>query len=91
MKIYVAGKITGLDNFKELFAEATKKLEEDGHVVMNPAVLPKGFDHGEYMKICYSMIDVCEAVYFLNNWHDSVGAKMEYYYARSKNKDVIFQ
>lgn len=91
MKIYVAGKITGLDGYKEKFEAAVKELESKGHAVMNPAVLNKGFAHHEYMHICYAMIDVCDAVYFLNNWQNSVGARMEHDYAISSHKALIYQ
>jgi len=58
---------------------------------MNPAVLPDGFEHHEYMKICFSMIDVCEGLYFLRNWTDSKGAKMEFDRAIDKGKTIMFQ
>ena len=91
MKVYIAGKITGNPDYKQQFAEAEKKLREKGHTTMNPAILPDGFEHQEYMRICYSMIDVCDAVYFLSNWQDSIGAKMERDYAESIGKVLMFQ
>ena len=89
MKIYIAGKITNNPNYKAQFAEAEKALKEQGHVTMNPSVLPDGFEHHEYMWICYRMIDVCDAVYLLNNWKDSAGALMEYDYALRNKKIII--
>lgn len=91
MKIYVAGKITGLENYKELFSKVAEQLESEGHSVMNPAVLPSGFTQDNYMAICYTMIDVCEAVYFLENWVDSKEAKMEFEYAVLTNKWIKYQ
>ena len=91
MKIYIAGKITNNPNYKAQFAEAEKALREQGHITMNPAVLPEGFEHHEYMKICYRMIDVCGAVYLLENWRDSAGAVMEYDYAIKNRKIIIYQ
>jgi len=91
VKVYIAGKITGNPDYKQQFAEVEKKLREKGHTTMNPAVLPDGFDHHEYMQICFSMIDVCDAVYFLSNWGDSTGAKMEYEYAFRGNKELMFE
>ena len=91
MKIYIAGKITGNPDYKEQFAEAEKELRGKGHSTMNPAVLPDGFEHHEYMKICFSMIDVCEAVYFLENWRDSEGAMMEHEYASQAGKELMFE
>ena len=91
MKVYIAGKITGNPDYKQQFAEVEKKLREKGHTTMNPAVLPDGFDHHEYMQICFSMIDVCDAVYFLSNWRDSKGATMEYNYAFGAGKGIMFE
>jgi hypothetical protein len=91
MKYYVAGKITDNPNYKEQFAEAETMLINKGNAVMNPAVLNPGFKHGEYMKVCYAMIDVCESMYFLSNWEDSIGAKMEHDYGVANNKQIEYQ
>lgn len=91
MKVYIAGKITGNPNYKRQFAEAEQKLRAQGHTTMNPAVLPDGFEHHEYMRICFSMIDVCDGVFFLNNWQDSAGAIMEHGYAKQGEKELMFQ
>lgn len=92
MKIYIAGKITGLENYKELFSKAANKLKDKGYSVMNPAVLEGGkFTQDDYMHVCYAMIDVCNSVYFLNNWKDSKGANLEHKYAKEKNKIIIYE
>jgi len=89
MKVYIAGPITGNPNYMEQFAKAEQELRDQGHTPMNPSVLSKGFEQDEYMKICYSMIDACEGVYFLNNWWKSKGAKLEYDYAIQKDKAMV--
>ena len=91
MKIYIAGKITGLDNYLELFLKAEAVFKNEGHAVMNPSILPEGFEHREYMHICYRMIDVCDCVFFLDNWKDSKGAIMEYEYAVEQGKFISFE
>lgn len=90
-KIYIAGKITGLDNYKELFNKVEKEFLAKGYRVMNPSILPEGFTWIEYMTICYKMIDVCDEIYMLNNWTDSDGAKAEHYYATEKGKKISYQ
>jgi hypothetical protein len=91
MKIYVAGQITGLPNFMEKFADAVNDLKAQGHWVMNPALLPSGFSQGEYMRICFAMIDACDAIYLLDNWKNSEGAQIEYHYAKKCDKQILFQ
>ncbi|MCM1321642.1 MAG: DUF4406 domain-containing protein [Bacteroides sp.] len=95
MKIYIAGKVTGLpkDKIFKKFCASAKMLKETGHITMSPAVLllNEGFEHGEYMHICYAMIDVCDAVYMQKDWQHSKGAQMELYYAKDTKKQIIYE
>lgn len=56
MKIYIAGPITGVKDYKKRFQEAREHLEESGLEVINPAaldnVLPKSTTHEGYMRVC---------------------------------------
>ncbi|MDF2985764.1 MAG: 57, N15p58 [Eubacterium sp.] len=88
MKVYIAGKITGNEDYRAEFDLRQMILESEGHTVLNPARLPLGLEHHEYMHICRSMIDVAEAVSFLPNWKESVGARMEYDYAVEEEKHI---
>jgi hypothetical protein len=91
VKVYIAGKITGNPEYKSQFAEAEQELKAEGHTVMNPAILPDGFQHHEYMRMCFAMIDVCDVVYMLNTWIDSKGARLERDYAMGIGKILRFQ
>ena len=90
MKIYIAGKITGDSNYKQKFMRARKFLEKIGHIVISPAVLPEGMTPGDYMKICFAMIDVADAVVFLPDWKDSAGARLEGEYCKYINKKCLY-
>lgn len=90
-KIYIAGKITGLENYKEYFNKAEAKLMAEGNVCMNPSVLSEGFGWDEYMGICYKMIDVCDKIYMLKGWELSKGAIAECAYAIRNGKEVLYE
>ena len=92
MKVYLSGKITGDDSYKEKFAKEEKELADLGFNIMNPASLScyPEFTHDDYLKICFSMIDVCDAVFVIDGLHDSKGVKEEIKYARSLNKEIYF-
>ena len=95
MKVYIAGKITGLKMpFVMLkFLKSARFLKKEGHCVMSPSVLGfnAGFEHSDYMHICFSMIDVCDAVYMQKDWKNSKGAKMELEYAKKHKKQIFYQ
>lgn len=90
-KVYVAGGISGVEDFKERFDEAVEELEKEGYAVLNPAVFPPGFEQNEYMHICYAMIDVCDTIFFLDNWQTSVGAQKERVYGDRQGKSIWYQ
>lgn len=91
MKIYIAGKVRGLKNYREIFEQAEKELQKQGNITLNPAELPEGMNAEDYMRICIPMLDCADAIYMLNNWKDSEGAKVELAYAKCQGKEIIYQ
>lgn len=90
MIIYLAGPITGRENYRAPFLEVDAHLSNLGHTVLNPAMLPEGLgDCDQYMRVCLPMIDVADAVVLLPGWEDSRGACREWGYAMAKEKLVI--
>lgn len=90
MNVYISGKITGDPNYKEKFQKAEENLKNYYDVVLNPAILPKGLKQIEYMRICYSMINCCDEVWFLKDWKDSTGARLEHDYAEEKGITIAY-
>lgn len=82
MKIYIAGKITGTDDFIERFGAAAKKIREKGHTPVSPIslqdILPQeNTTHAQYMSACFGLMRACEGAYFLPDWQESKGARAE--------------
>lgn len=95
MKIYIAGKISGLnrDSVIQKFEAAQKSLVAKGHQVFIPSVLPayEEVSHEDYLHICYAMIDICDTVYMLSDWQQSKGARMELQYACDYRKKILYE
>lgn len=95
MKIYISGAITGTDDFMERFSIAQKKLERDGHDVVNPALvnsnLPKSTTYSEYMDMSICMLKMCDAIYLLDGWKSSRGANLEIIFAMLNDKKILYE
>lgn len=95
MKAYIAGKIGNLspDDYKPKFERAAQVLLSTGYV----PVIPYQLDHKpdseweDYMKTDIAAMLGCDAVYALNNWRSSKGARIEIGLAIKLNIPIIFQ
>lgn len=94
-KVYISGKITGTKDYMERFAECEKKLTEQGYSVINPAkvnaMLPQDTEYDEYMKMSFTMLEMCDMIYMMNGWSTSNGACMEYDKARELGKEIMLE
>lgn len=97
MKIYIAGKITGLvyEDALRAFAEAAAEVERCGHVPVNPMAV-NGLDGdgqphawAEYMKRDIPHLLACDAIYLLPNWKDSKGARLEKHIAEELGMMIV--
>lgn len=93
-RIYISGKITGLENPEEIFNKAEKILTEQGFEVVNPMKLnhsnhDKSWE--EFMKVDLHSLLHCDSIYMLKNWHKSKGARLERIIAKELNMKIYHQ
>jgi len=97
VKIFISGPMTGIRAWnKEAFDANEADLSLKGHTVLSPAnnipiCQPEAITHAEYVSICFAMIQVCDAVMFLDGWGNSEGSLMEMGYARAHNKRILYE
>lgn len=91
MVAYISGKINGDFNYKRKFDSAEEYLRSLGHVPLNPATMSLGLSYDAYIKIDLKMVEVSDAIFMLEDWRESKGAKIELMYATQLNKIIIFE
>lgn len=75
--MYIAGPITGVPTYRQIFAAAEQELIEKGWGVFNPARLPSTADKKTVMGIDLAVVLNCSAVFALPGYLQSVGAMIE--------------
>lgn len=89
--VYIAGKITGDDQYEKKFETAEKLLLDRGWRVMNPAKLPDDLEYEKYFPINAAMLDGADAIYLLRDYKESPGAMRELIYAGKRNIEIILE
>lgn len=94
MRVYISGKMTGLHRveFMKHFFEAEHMLRQNGYDVVNPARMSDfNLSYVEFMLIDTTLLTMCDAIYMLNNWRDSNGAKEELALAEAKGLKIMYE
>lgn len=98
MKVYIAGKITGIayEVAKAKFAKTQWELENIGisaQNIVNPMKLglSENCDWDFALKTCLKQLDFCQAIYIQNDWRESHGARIEIEYAIDHDIDLYFE
>ena len=95
MKIYISGKITGfpIDDVRDRFNTAESFLESAGFEVVNP--LKNGLAVSEpwerHIVKDVELLMSCDAIYMLDCWRSSRGARIEYNIALESDKYILFE
>ncbi|HZK27454.1 MAG TPA: DUF4406 domain-containing protein [Thermoclostridium sp.] len=93
MIIYLAGKITGDNNYKAKFKRYELKYRLQGYTVLNPAILPNSphVSYDAYMRMSKAMLKECDIIVMLPDYKDSKGALQELEWALLQEKEVIYE
>jgi len=96
MKVYISGKITGLDisDAENKFIESADFLEKQGHEPINPFLLSEY--HPDKTWKDYMLDDIkglfdCDAIFMQKDWGQSKGARVEYAIARELGLQVLHE
>ena len=102
-EIYISGPLTDTPDWRERFAAAYARLKEAGWgVVHNPVDISDGVDtawqalgkrpkYADYMRADLAMLIRCGAVYMLEGWESSRGAKLELGVAEALGMDIYYE
>ena len=93
--IYISGKITGTDDYLQRFEAAENHLNNMNILdIVNPAkvnsYLPE-LSYSQYIKMSLCMLEMCDTIYMLKNWENSVGAKLEWEFAKANNYKIMYE
>lgn len=92
MKIYIAGRIKGVENYHENFAKAADQLRKDGHTVFNPAAAnQEGRPLRKIMSYLLTWLaEEADAIAMQPGWWRSGGARIEWMLARYLGLKIIY-
>ena len=99
MRIYISGPITGREeDARERFSACEDNLFRilgNDIEIINPyeigqmAAMNAKLEHKDFMKISFALMDLCDAVFFLEGWEYSVGCNQEWIYAKNRHMKVV--
>ena len=83
MKIYISGRITGTNDYRERFSEAEELIRRRGHEPVNPVKLDQIFNPAtttwtQFMLASLGILRACHGIYLMPGWEDSKGARLEH-------------
>ena len=92
MKIYIAGKISGLPYHlvSQKFGKHEVELRRQGHEPIVPLNIVDRTDTWDVaMRKCIAAMMTCDAIHLLPDWKDSPGAVIEHDLAEKLNMRIV--
>lgn len=81
--VFISGPMSGIADFnRPEFNRVAQVLADAGMVVLNPAILPDGLSHDQYLALSLKMLAAADVIYQLEGWSASKGARREAVEAR---------
>ena len=91
MIVYLSGKISGDENYREKFNKVEEKLLDLGYTVLNPVWIKANLSYEQYMRIDLAMLNEADAICMLNDYFESKGAMCELQLAETLGKYVMYE
>jgi predicted RNA-binding protein len=93
MIVYISGGISNVPDYLQRFTAAENELKKKfpEAVILNPCRQPQGLTWEAYMTMAAVDVAIADMVYFLRNWRESKGARMEMNLALKYAKDILFE
>lgn len=92
--IYISGKISGMEEEAAiLFANAKAMLIDKGFEPVNPMELNHKHDQSwsSFMRVDLKVLMDCDGVYFMENWMESEGARIEHFLAEKLGMKMMYE
>lgn len=90
--IYISGKMRGMSETvsRKLFEDAENFLVKHGFRALNPWKFTHDSDRwGDRIIADLELLKKCDGIWMLENWRDSFGATVEYYFARGEGLKIM--
>lgn len=95
MKIYISGKISGTDltETRKCFAAVAKAMKRLGYEPVNPLENELSEHDNWEAHIAKDIADLlqCKAIYMLQDWQESKGARIEHYIATEIGIPIMYE
>ena len=89
---YVSGRVTGNENYREDFNNASLEIIAMDYKAINPvANVPLDKTWIWYMKRDIRLLLDCNTIYMIHGWWRSRGARLEWLIAKILNYKIIYQ